>query len=123
MSIVMRCPKGHALKIKDSLAGKIVRCPACKTPFIVPRPEPEPEFSEDDIIDVLAADDPTKRDQYVDLGESSLGGSSILSLQKGGEGETPKKICEFCKEEIDAGTHICPFCKRYIANMRDLYTN
>ncbi|HTU16723.1 MAG TPA: MJ0042-type zinc finger domain-containing protein [Gemmataceae bacterium] len=33
----VECPKcGKSLKVNDSLAGKRVRCPGCKNPFVVP---------------------------------------------------------------------------------------
>jgi len=33
----VECPKcGKSLKVNDSLAGKRVRCPGCKSPFVVP---------------------------------------------------------------------------------------
>ena len=37
MSLKINCPScGQSLKIKESLAGKTVPCPACKTPFTIP---------------------------------------------------------------------------------------
>ncbi len=124
MTIRMSCPNGHKLKIKDELAGKIGRCPACKAKFLIPRLEAAPvsSISEDEIIDVLAPDDPTQRRDFVDLTQSSLGGDSsdsILSLNRQGF-ETPKKVCHVCHQEIDAKTHICPHCHHYIAQVSDL---
>ena len=31
----------------------------------------------------------------------------------------PKKCCDRCNQEITVGTHICPHCHTYIANLKD----
>ena len=31
----------------------------------------------------------------------------------------PKKICNRCNQEVRSGTHICPHCHTYIANLSD----
>lgn len=36
MSIPVRCPNGHRLKVPDEYAGKSVRCPRCRQEFAVP---------------------------------------------------------------------------------------
>jgi len=36
MTIVATCPKGHELTLEERLAGKKVRCPRCKSVFLVP---------------------------------------------------------------------------------------
>jgi hypothetical protein len=49
MSIEVRCANGHVLKVKDSLAGKIGRCPVCRALVKVPKPA----ISEDEILAML----------------------------------------------------------------------
>ena len=29
------------------------------------------------------------------------------------------RTCDRCNKEISAGAHICPYCRTYIANLRD----
>jgi len=47
MGIVVYCPNGHRVKVKDVFAGKRVHCPICQAKTRVPRsapsftPEPE----------------------------------------------------------------------------------
>lgn len=38
MPIHLNCPKGHALRVKDKLAGQAGTCPTCGAPFVVPAP-------------------------------------------------------------------------------------
>ena len=67
---------------------------------------------------------------YSGIGGSSgigLGSSSGIGSSDIGMGDSrveasspPKKICTSCRREISAGTHICPFCRTYIANLSDL---
>lgn len=45
MAINVRCRCGRRIKVRDSAAGKRVRCPDCSKPVSVP--EPEPEYLED----------------------------------------------------------------------------
>lgn len=38
MPIRVTCPCGRQLAVKDSLAGKKVKCPKCKQPLLIPGP-------------------------------------------------------------------------------------
>jgi hypothetical protein len=51
--IPVSCSCGRALKIKDELAGKKVRCPACRNVVQVPQPNQDPE---DEIMQMLLSD-------------------------------------------------------------------
>src|SRR2546423_610715 len=43
MPLRLTCPGcKRTVSVPDEAAGKTVRCPACKTPFVVPAVEPEP---------------------------------------------------------------------------------
>jgi len=115
MSIRVTCPNGHHLKVKDSLAGRVGLCPMCHAKVRVP--ELSKVVSEDDILGFLGPHDPSQDSHLGSASDSGLGGSKI------GLGERtspPKKSCSNCNREIAAGTHICPFCRMYIANLRDL---
>ena len=64
MAIRFKCPKcGAELNVKDELAGKQGRCPACKNAVTVPsltarRPVAEPELVEDVVeAEVIEEDD------------------------------------------------------------------
>lgn len=58
MSIKVRCNCGKLMKVRDSAAGKRVRCPDCANPVSVP----EPDVDYDDYDDV--ADDGDGNDDY-----------------------------------------------------------
>ncbi|MGD9127110.1 MAG: hypothetical protein PVH19_06995 [Planctomycetia bacterium] len=144
MSIKVKCPNGHLLKVKDSFAGKVGLCPMCQAKIRVPVPQPAGQISEDDIIDVLGPHSPPPQRSASTSGialdpasDSALGSSSSIlgpsdsSLQLGDDplkngasestvGAMPKKICSKCNREISAGFHICPFCRTYVANLSDL---
>jgi hypothetical protein len=48
MPLLIRCPAcDKALKVKEELAGKKVKCPGCGKPVPVPAPEPPPEVVEE----------------------------------------------------------------------------
>jgi hypothetical protein len=53
MPIPLTCPCGRALRIKDELAGRKVRCPACKDVLSVPEPG---EDEDEEIPEVLPAE-------------------------------------------------------------------
>ena len=112
MSIQVVCPNGHVLRVRDCFAGKVGLCPVCKAQVTVPKPDDS--LSEDEIIDVLGPHDPSQ----------SGTGSTIIGNRSGDHTvagpSPPKKSCSKCNREISAGTHICPFCRTYIANLRDL---
>lgn len=116
MSIMVRCPNGHVLKVKDSFAGKSGLCPICKARIDVPDPRLG-SLSEDDIADLLGV---PPQSHY------SGGSASGIALhmpetkrETTSAVEAGKKMCVKCHQEIAAGTHICPFCKTYIASVHD----
>ena len=59
MPIAFRCSCGRALNVKDALAGKKIRCPACQSILAVP----DKEIDADDLaLEVLPADEePVRR--------------------------------------------------------------
>ncbi|HLA84458.1 MAG TPA: hypothetical protein VJL29_06665 [Thermoguttaceae bacterium] len=112
MSIQVTCPNGHVLRVKSCFAGKVGLCPTCKAKVLVP--QIDGSFSEEEIIDVLGPHDPSQ----------SGAGSTIVSNRSldhtVASPAPPKKSCSKCNREIAAGTHICPFCRTYIASLKDL---
>ena len=113
MGIHVRCPQGHVLQVSDGLAGKVGRCPVCKSLVQVPVPDAD-DFPEDAIMHILGKPSPRPRKESGD-GD----GSSPHSRADRGHGP-PKKACAKCNREIESGTHICPYCHTYIASLADL---
>lgn len=114
MAIKVTCPNGHTLRVKDSLAGKTGLCPTCKARVSVPEPRHD-EMDESDILQVIGPYDP---------GESQVVRPDISS---GDEAETEEeksskvemRRCLSCEREIEAETHICPYCHHYIGGVGD----
>ncbi|MBN1912666.1 MAG: hypothetical protein JW818_23290 [Pirellulales bacterium] len=117
MSIQIRCPNGHVLRVKESFAGRIGLCPACKAPVKVP--QIHRSLTEDDIIEVLGPHDASRKPPGSN-GEAADDPIELGPTQGKNGPSPPKKICAKCNREISAGTHICPFCRTYIANLSDL---
>lgn len=125
MSIRVKCPNGHELKVKSSLAGKSGLCPVCRAVVQVPVPK---DPLEDSILDMLGTIKPVlsaaSETAEPPLSEADGSGQSPPSrrvdLHDGLPAAiTPKKACIRCRREIDLGTHICPHCHTYIANVAD----
>jgi hypothetical protein len=113
MSIEVRCPSGHKLKVKDSMAGVTGRCPICKAVVIVPIPEPPSALlSEDAIMDILgnstSVTEKSAADTIHDFGDSVI-------MRDSGIHNTPRKLCEKCNLDIPAAIHICPHCHTYLS--------
>lgn len=114
MSIEVKCPNGHQLKVKDSMAGVTGRCPLCKAVVQVPKPEPPKGISEDAILDFLGPsptlDDKSLSDTIHDFGDSSI-------MRGSGIHRTPRKTCTKCNRDIPALIHICPYCHTYLSEL------
>ncbi len=114
MSIKVVCPNGHVLRVKDSLAGKTGLCPTCKARVSVPEPETS-SMDESAILSILGPYEPGKAVR------------SPITASPFEEEEVPRRPakkemrrCIHCEKEIEAETHICPYCKRYIGGPGDL---
>jgi hypothetical protein len=114
MSIEVKCPNGHHLKLKDSMAGVTGRCPLCKAVVQVPRPEPPKAISEETILDFLGPsptlDDKSLSDTIHDFGDSTI-------MRGSGIHHTPRKTCIKCNRDIPALIHICPYCHTYLSEL------
>jgi len=111
MTIRVVCPNGHALKVKDSFAGKTGLCPACKARVHIPQINGN-DMSEDAIMDILGPD-------AAETTKPAREAAAAGNLRKTDPNLAYKKICHVCNEEIAATTHICPHCHTYIAKLAD----
>jgi hypothetical protein len=115
MSIRCVCQNGHVLNVKESQAGKTGLCPQCKTRVTVPQRPPVATMTEDTILHILG-DRPGSPHRDTSLNMNAFSDTSLSGIHKAIE---LKKICERCQKEVAIGTHICPYCHTYIANLRD----
>ena len=92
MPIKVKCRCGRVLKVRDSMAGKRVRCPDCESPVNIPKPKPKPqpvyddfdEFGEAEDDDPYAAPPPRKRKKPGKKKSKSSGGGVPVPLLIGG---------------------------------------
>ncbi len=113
MGIKVMCPNGHAIKVKDSFAGKTGLCPTCKARIAVPN-APRSELSEDAILGILDAYQ-SKRQESIDSSRET----SDDAVEQYVTSKSTKKTCQNCGREIAMETHICPHCHTYIAGLGD----
>lgn len=121
MTIELSCPSGHRLKANDILAGQTVACPRCQAKVKIP--QPAAPVSEQTILEFLG---PAKKVAPTfagpDSGESvsppgAESGPTLLRLPgRGGD----LKDCPKCKREVHAGFQICPHCKTYFTNIKEV---
>jgi hypothetical protein len=118
MSIEVKCPNEHVLKIKNGLAGRTVHCPRCQAAVVVPLPENG--VTEQAILEFLgpAPVNPAwaaMRDAPPHAQEHSE--PNVLRLRSHlGEFKT----CPRCKREARAVLDICPNCRTYFSDWREV---
>ena len=114
MSIRCVCRNGHVLRVKDSLAGAVglarvqdprERAPAASRVRVGRR---DSTYS--------GGARPTPPQGY--LRQLRCRWPTPPPRESIGR-PTPKKSCERCNQEVSAGSHICPHCHTYIANLSD----
>jgi hypothetical protein len=115
MAIRCICPKGHVLKVKESLAGTSGLCPVCKSRVKVPALRDE-KVSEDAVMAILGpcetvAESPATWNDDTEIEAKSLEASMRSGIFGRG---TIVRNCSRCNQEIAADTHICPHCHTYI---------
>ena len=74
MPIKVKCRCGRVLKVRDSMAGKRVRCPECESPIRIPEPEPVYEEFDDYVEeedDPYAAPPPPRKRKKKSSGKKS----------------------------------------------------
>jgi hypothetical protein len=66
MPIAVTCGCGRAMRVKDEVAGKKIRCPGCSAVLTVPKPE-APKDAEAEALQMLMeeGDEPTTPDRHV----------------------------------------------------------
>src|SRR3972149_6754662 len=93
MSIQVRCPNGHLLKVKNAMAGKTGLCPMCKGQVYVYVPIPEPTLSEEGILDIIGP----SRTAASDVSSSGINLEDAAPHRPDKEHhETPWKSCVKC---------------------------
>ena len=121
MPIRCVCSNGHMLKVKECLAGGLGLCPICKVRVRVPQ-LPDRNLSEDAILDILGPQTQVAVSKpHAAVYDTADYSEPLITPSQSGihERGTPKKSCSKCNEEISSGTHICPFCHTYIAQLGD----
>jgi hypothetical protein len=100
--------------VKETLAGTSGLCPKCRVRVQVPKIR-EKIMSEDAILHILEDNTipphqsvTTRFDPFADTSPSGLQGQNA-----------PNKCCDRCNKDVPVGSHICPHCHTYIANLRD----
>ena len=121
MAIRVVCPNGHALNVKENLAGKTGLCPKCKARVQVPEVRRD-ELSEDSIMSILGPhvskvpprppEEAAPEEAAPEVAEPPRAAPVLSSTP-------PKRSCDKCNREISAELHICPFCHTYIAKLSD----
>lgn len=116
MSIRCVCPNGHVLNVKDKYAGANGLCPVCQAQVSVPQ-LPKPSISEDAILEVLGYAEPVgKPETVISSTKDAFSDTSLSGIRRQ---VTPNKTCDRCHQEVPGGTHICPYCRTYIASLKD----
>jgi RNA polymerase subunit RPABC4/transcription elongation factor Spt4 len=113
MSIRCVCQNGHVLNVKDSYAGATGLCPVCKAHVRVPT-RPKPDVSEDAILDIMGHYEPRSTSDSTII--DSFGDTSLSGIHKQA---SPYKKCDRCKREVPSESHVCPYCRTYIASLSD----
>jgi len=118
MSIEVKCPNEHLLKIKDALAGRTVRCPRCQAAVVVP--QPTIEISEQSILEFLgpAPTKPPRASEPDMLPTADAPAEPAMLRLRGHLGEF--KTCPKCKREARTALDICPHCKTYFSDWREV---
>ena len=117
MSIEVKCPKGHRLRVSEKFGGRKARCPSCKSILLIPK-----VISDDDIVSLIgpsmakaqASSDRESLDfelpQSTGSGGSSILGSEILRQHN--------KVCPNCEDVVPATFRVCPHCHIYLTDWR-----
>lgn len=85
----------------------------CKARIQVPQTARE-ELSEDAILGILGTAAPGRNPAAL-----PADGGAVKTTAAYERPAPPKKSCDKCNREIDAATHICPYCHTYIAGLKD----
>lgn len=121
MSIQLKCPNGHVLKVKDLLAGQTVSCPGCQAPVVVPI-QPAERW-EEAILQLLgppaAADwpaGPLEAPTEPAAGGAEVGPNLLRVAMPAGE----MKVCPKCRRQVRACYDLCPHCQTYFTDLSEV---
>jgi len=119
MSIEVRCPNGHLLKVKDKYAGQTGLCPKCQARGLVPKPVEA--MSEQAICDFLGppSEDDTPVHQEPSL-QNTGSGASGSSLIQAAFAARETKTCPKCKHEVRICYALCPYCHTYFSDASEI---
>jgi hypothetical protein len=101
MPIQVKCQCGKALKVKDELAGKAVKCPGCAKVIKVGQPGAKaaaPAAKKTPAARPAAPASPAETDSLGDL------------FDEEGFSDHVAAVCPNCREEMGAGTVLCTKC-------------
>ena len=118
MSIHVVCPNGHRLQVQESSAGKTGLCPVCKVKVDIPLPSGDGGF-EDELMDILGPHKVVRAVSPPPPPPPPPPNASASAEQKPKGFGLKKKSCWRCHKEIETATHICPYCRTYIADLSD----
>src|SRR3954471_13811107 len=122
MSIIVKCPNGHELKVKDKYAGQTGLCPRCNVRVLVPTPVAVTEDSVMDFVGPPVAEDQVDLPVHQDprhLGQSYGSSSSGSSLLGSSILARPRKTCPKCRKEVAATYDLCPYCHTYFSDVNE----
>jgi hypothetical protein len=122
MSIRFNCPNGHELNVKDKYAGMTGLCPTCQARVLVPIPAVK--LTDDAIIDLLGPPPPPDDDlpvhQDAKHRQAESGTSSGTTLRGLSPMNRGMKVCPKCRREVRAVYDICPHCRTYFGDTREV---
>lgn len=104
MTLKLRCPNGHKLRVDARHGGKQGMCPKCRVKFVLPKAPRE--VSDTSILAVLG-DAPS--DRSVIMQPAAPAGTAVKP-----ELPTRTRTCPSCRTRMAQAFHICPNCRKYV---------
>jgi len=114
MSIQVKCPNGHTLKVKNEFAGRQGLCPHCHARVQVPQSK---KISDEDIVDMIG---PPKPAEEMDVHQEARADGSGVSLVGSSIMRRRTKICVNCRSEILERYDVCPHCHMYFTDRLEI---
>ncbi len=116
MSIRIHCLAGHAVTVQETFAGQTVRCPTCQARVLVPGLGSDPERM---ILAILGPPETSPRDP---LGASPNDDNAAPDKRPATiELQAPEtKRCPKCRAKVRAGYHLCPHCRMYFSDQKEV---
>jgi hypothetical protein len=86
MQILVQCPKGHKLQVKEEYAGKKIRCPKCQEAVVVPAAE---QATEEQAPALVATERERDEDTKPARGEPAGAKRETGAKRQAGRGKLP----------------------------------